>query len=50
MSKFVREELTINGVKTVVHTAGKGEPLPGSAVWAKRAARRCWPMSWRQIT
>jgi len=27
MSKFVREELTINGVKTVVHTAGKGEPL-----------------------
>jgi pimeloyl-ACP methyl ester carboxylesterase len=27
MSKFVREELTIDGVKTVVHTAGKGEPL-----------------------
>ena len=27
MNKFVREELTINGVKTVVHTAGKGEPL-----------------------
>jgi pimeloyl-ACP methyl ester carboxylesterase len=27
MSKFVREELTIGGVKTVVHTAGKGEPL-----------------------
>jgi pimeloyl-ACP methyl ester carboxylesterase len=27
MSKFVREELTINGVKTVVHTAGKGEPV-----------------------
>jgi pimeloyl-ACP methyl ester carboxylesterase len=27
MSKFVREELTIAGVKTVVHTAGKGDPL-----------------------
>jgi pimeloyl-ACP methyl ester carboxylesterase len=27
MSRFVREELTIDGVKTVVHTAGKGEPL-----------------------
>lgn len=27
MSKFVREDLIINGVKTVVHTAGKGEPL-----------------------
>lgn len=27
MSKFVREELTIDGVKTVVYTAGKGEPL-----------------------
>jgi pimeloyl-ACP methyl ester carboxylesterase len=27
MSKFVREELMIDGVKTVVHTAGKGEPL-----------------------
>jgi len=27
MSKFVREVLTIDGVKTVVHTAGKGEPL-----------------------
>jgi pimeloyl-ACP methyl ester carboxylesterase len=27
MSKFVREELTINGVKTVVHSAGKGDPL-----------------------
>jgi pimeloyl-ACP methyl ester carboxylesterase len=27
MSKFVREELTVNGVKTVDHTAGKGEPL-----------------------
>jgi pimeloyl-ACP methyl ester carboxylesterase len=27
MSKFAREELTIDGVKTVVHTAGKGEPL-----------------------
>ncbi len=27
MSKFLREELTIDGVKTVVHTAGKGEPL-----------------------
>ena len=27
MSKFVREELTIDGVKTVVHTAGKGDPL-----------------------
>jgi pimeloyl-ACP methyl ester carboxylesterase len=27
MSKFVREELTVDGVKTVVHTAGKGEPL-----------------------
>ena len=27
MSKFIREELTVDGVKTVVHTAGKGEPL-----------------------
>jgi pimeloyl-ACP methyl ester carboxylesterase len=27
MSKFVREELTIDGVKTVVLTAGKGDPL-----------------------
>jgi len=27
MSKFAREELIINGVKTVVYTAGKGEPL-----------------------
>jgi len=27
MSRFVKEELTIDGVKTVVHTAGKGEPL-----------------------
>jgi pimeloyl-ACP methyl ester carboxylesterase len=27
VSKFVREELTIDGVKTVVHSAGKGEPL-----------------------
>jgi len=27
MSKFVREELRINGIKTVVHTTGKGEPL-----------------------
>ena len=27
MSKFVREELTIDGVKTVVHTAGNGDPL-----------------------
>lgn len=27
MSKFVREELTVDGVKTVLHTAGKGEPL-----------------------
>jgi pimeloyl-ACP methyl ester carboxylesterase len=27
MSKFLREELTIDGVKTVVHTAGTGEPL-----------------------
>ena len=27
MSRFAREELTIDGVKTVVHTAGKGEPL-----------------------
>ena len=27
MSKFVREEFTIDGVKTVVHTAGKGDPL-----------------------
>lgn len=27
MSRFAREELTINGVKTVVHSAGKGEPL-----------------------
>jgi len=27
MSKFVREELTVDGVNTVVYTAGKGEPL-----------------------
>ena len=27
MSKFVREELTIDGVKTVILSAGKGEPL-----------------------
>jgi len=27
MSKFVREELTVNGVKTVVYTAGTGDPL-----------------------
>jgi pimeloyl-ACP methyl ester carboxylesterase len=27
MSKFIREELVIDGVKTVVHTAGKGDPL-----------------------
>jgi pimeloyl-ACP methyl ester carboxylesterase len=27
MSKFVREELTVDGVKTVLYTAGKGEPL-----------------------
>src|SRR5215831_18965609 len=27
MGKFAREELIINGVKTVVYTAGKGEPL-----------------------
>ena len=27
MSRFVREELTIDGVKTVVHTAGQGDPL-----------------------
>jgi pimeloyl-ACP methyl ester carboxylesterase len=27
MSKFVREELIVNGIKTVVHTAGKGDPL-----------------------
>jgi len=27
MSKFTREELTINGIKTVVLTAGKGDPL-----------------------
>ena len=27
MSRFVREELVVDGVKTVVHTAGKGEPL-----------------------
>ena len=27
MSKFVREERTIDGVKTVLHVAGKGEPL-----------------------
>ena len=27
MSKFTREELTVDGIKTVVHTAGKGEPL-----------------------
>ena len=27
MSKFVREELMVNGLKTVIHTAGKGEPV-----------------------
>ena len=27
MSKFARETHTINGVKTVVHTAGSGEPV-----------------------
>jgi pimeloyl-ACP methyl ester carboxylesterase len=27
MSRFVREEFTVNGVETVVHTAGNGEPL-----------------------
>jgi pimeloyl-ACP methyl ester carboxylesterase len=27
MSKFTREELRVDGIKTVVHTAGKGEPL-----------------------
>jgi len=27
MSKFVREELMVDGIKTVVHTAGKGDPL-----------------------
>ena len=27
MSKFVREEFVVNGVKTVVHSAGNGEPL-----------------------
>ena len=27
MSQFVREELTVDGVKTVVYTAGSGEPL-----------------------
>ncbi len=27
MSRFVREELMVDGVKTVVQTAGKGEPL-----------------------
>lgn len=27
MSKFVREERSVDGVKTVIHTAGKGEPL-----------------------
>jgi pimeloyl-ACP methyl ester carboxylesterase len=27
MSKFTRETFTIDGVKTVVHTAGNGEPL-----------------------
>jgi pimeloyl-ACP methyl ester carboxylesterase len=27
MSRFVREELTINGIKTVVYSAGKGDPL-----------------------
>ncbi len=27
MSKFTRETLTVNGVKTVVHTAGQGEPI-----------------------
>jgi pimeloyl-ACP methyl ester carboxylesterase len=27
MSKFVRETYTVDGVKTVVHTAGNGEPV-----------------------
>ena len=27
MNTFVREELVVNGVKTVIHSAGKGEPL-----------------------
>jgi pimeloyl-ACP methyl ester carboxylesterase len=27
MTRFKREELTVDGVKTVVHTAGHGEPL-----------------------
>jgi pimeloyl-ACP methyl ester carboxylesterase len=27
MSKFVREELTVDGVKTVVYSAGSGDPL-----------------------
>ena len=27
MAKFTREEHNVNGVKTVVYTAGKGEPL-----------------------
>lgn len=27
MSRFTREELVVDGVKTVVYTAGKGEPL-----------------------
>ena len=27
MSKFTRETYTVDGVKTVVYTAGKGEPL-----------------------
>jgi pimeloyl-ACP methyl ester carboxylesterase len=27
MTRFVREELRIDGIKTVIHTAGNGEPL-----------------------
>jgi len=27
MATFKREELTVDGVKTVVHTAGSGEPV-----------------------
>ena len=27
MTKFKREELTVDGVKTVVYSAGDGEPL-----------------------
>ena len=36
MSKFERQTLTVDGVKTVVHTAGPGEPLvffPGAMGW-----------------